>query len=66
MAAACGLILLLRLNRAARVAGPSVPASAELAAKLLFGLEVAGCCYWVEYCSHSGEALTQQFHHPWT
>lgn len=44
MAAACGLVLLLRLNRAARVAGPSVPASAELVAKLLVGLEGVGRC----------------------
>lgn len=44
MVAMCGLVLLLRLNRVARVAGPSVPASAELVAKVLAGLEVVGCC----------------------
>ena len=41
MAAACGLVLLLRLNRAARVAGPSVPASAELVTKFIGW--VGGC-----------------------
>lgn len=43
MAAACGLILLSGLHRAARVAGPSVLASAELVTKVLVGLEVVGC-----------------------
>lgn len=56
MAAACGLILLSGLHRAARVAGPSVLASAELVTKVLVGLEVVGCYDLLDgvLCSHSG------------
>lgn len=67
MAVACGLILFSSLNRAARVARSSVPASAESVAKLLVGLEVVGWLRFTKWnigATAASWALTQQFQGP--